>query len=366
MLSHCMIIVNWKLIFLQVIFVLLCTPWFISVIIFSTFDTQCMIFEQASVVNCSQDFFTANPEHWIFSWLLISMLASIVFLLIIRLNYRTMNYQLKEAKRIYRKGSFASLIFLLITSSVYYLIRIATTLEGISEAISILLFIWSFTTVAVVCCLNYLPRVEWTKTTKPWFSSPWWKECLQNNSNFFIYWLALVMYFVETTLKLLAVMLDIAYDVVPLIEHRFAKEYGTVRGVMVIVIGFKLALHSRLACFFWEKLFHGKRDLFSEPGNDLTEEPSEYEVTKRTDSAEEAIELEESEFPVFESSVWKGKMNCSLPKNEFIVLLQPLNLSEPFISLQLRCFGSIIVVPCMRGAEKLCLEAVVLGREYPV
>ena len=100
------------------------------------------------------------------------------------------------------------------------------------------------------------------------------------------------MYVVETTFKLLSIMLDAAYDVAPLIESRFGKEYGTFRGVMVIIIGFKVGLHTRLAYFFWEKIFHGKKDLFSEPNNNLIEEPMEYKATKRNEPGE-AIELDE-------------------------------------------------------------------------
>ena len=37
---------------------------------FSIYDTQCIVFDHASVVNCSQKFFTSNPEHWVFAWLL--------------------------------------------------------------------------------------------------------------------------------------------------------------------------------------------------------------------------------------------------------------------------------------------------------
>ena len=273
-------------------FVLLCFPWFISIIFYSIFDTECMIFEQASVVNCSQDFFTSNPENWIFAWLLMSMMSSFVFLLIICLNHETLNYQLEKTKQIYKKGSFWSLIFLLVTSSVFYFIRIAVILKGISEAISVLLLIWVYVNVAVICCLNYLPRVQWQKVPGQRFTTSWWKKSVTGNSNFIIYWLALIMYVVETTFKLLSVMLDVAYDVAPLIESNFGKEYGTFRGVMVIIIGFRAGLHTRLASFFWQKIFYGGKDLFSEPSDNLIEEPMEYKATKQNEPGE-AIELNE-------------------------------------------------------------------------
>jgi hypothetical protein len=274
----------------QVFFVVLSIPWFISIIFFSVFDTECIIFEQASVVNCSQEFFTASPEHWILAWLSMSMVASVLFLLIVRLNHRKLNYQVEKLGRIYKKGSFCSLVFLLFISSVYYIIRTFTKSDKMSTAILALLFFWPLMIAAVVCCVNYLPRVHWTQATGSRFTAPWWKDCLAKNSNFIIYWLALITYFVETTCKLLSVMLDVAHDVAPLMTSKFTDEAGQFRGVMVIVIGFTLGLHARLFSFFWQKLFHGEKDLFSEPSEKLLEKP----LTKKQqpNESEKTVHLE--------------------------------------------------------------------------
>ena len=253
-----------------------------------------MIYEHASVVNCSQDFFTSNPEHWIFAWLSMSAVSSVVFLFIMLLNHEKLNYQLKKARKIYKKASFSSLIFLLIISSVYYFMRFFVKLDDLSMAISTLFFLWPLLTVAVICSVNYLPRVHWTKTIVRRFTTlVWWKDCLTKNSNFIIYWLALVMYFVETTSKLLSVMLNVAYEVAPLIESKFSHDYGQFWGVMMIVIGFRLGFHARLQSFFWEKLFHGEKDLFSEPSDKLLEEQL-VKKQQYNNELEKAIELEET------------------------------------------------------------------------
>ena len=225
------------------------------------------------MVNCTQGFFTASPEHWIFSWLFMSMVASVVFILIVHLNHKKLDYQVEKLKRIYKKGSFCSLVFLLISSSVYYIIRTFTKSDKMSTAILVLLSFWPLMIAAVVCCVNYLPRVHWTPTDEPRFTTLWLKDSLTKNSNFMIYWLALFTYFVETTCKLLSVMLNVAHDVAPLIQSKFADEASQFRGVMVIVIGFTLGLHARLFSFFWQKLFHGEKDLFSEPSDRLIEQP---------------------------------------------------------------------------------------------
>ena len=274
------------------LFVVLSIPWCISTIFFSIFDTKCIVFEQASVINCSQGFFISNPRHWVFAWLLMSILSSFLLMLIVSLNHKKLNYQTKKAKKICKKGYVGSLVFLLLISLVYYIIRIySTKSDRISVSISILVFLWLPVTVLVICCLNYLPRVHWTKTGFSCCTLAWWKDCLIKNSNFIIYWLALVMYFVEVTCKVAAIMLDVAHDVAPLIQNHLPDESQKFRGVMVIVIGFRLAFHVRILTFFWQKLFHGEKDLFTEPNERLVEESL---VQKQQVSAlEKTVKLEE-------------------------------------------------------------------------
>ena len=254
-------------------FALLSIPWLTSVLFFSIFDAKCIINEKASVINCSQDFFISSPRHWVFSWLFISILSSSLLIFIVFLNHQKLNYQTEKAKRIWRKSCFGSLMFLLLVTLVYYFIRIYTTKsEKTGVAISILVFIWPVATVLLVCCLNFLPCVYWTSTRQSHYTLAWWKDCLSNNSNFLIYWLALVMYLIEISIKVISIMLDVAHEVAPLIQSNFPVEYGRFRGVMVIVIGFRLAFHLRLLSFFWHKLFHGDKDLFSEPHGKLLKE----------------------------------------------------------------------------------------------
>ena len=92
-------------------------------------------------------------------------------------------------------------------------------------------------------------------------------------------------------------MLDVAQDVEPFIKNNFSAEsYGQYSGLMVIIVGFRLAFHARLLTFFWEKIFHGDKDLFSEPGDKLvadakesTEPARNYKLKER----KEGIELPE-------------------------------------------------------------------------
>ena len=276
---------------------MLSIPWLISIIFFSIFDTKCIVFEQASVINCSQDFFISNPRHWVFAWLFMSIISSFLLILIICINHETLNYQYEKAKKIYKKGSFFSLIFLLVFSSFYYFVRFfSMRSETISWLISTVVFLWPPVTALLVCCLNYLPRVRWrsisischtTVRRNKYLSSVWWKKCLKENSNFIIYWLALSLYFVEITCKLSAIMLDVAHDVAPLIQNKFPEESGKYWGGMVILIGFRMAFHARLLSFFWQKFFHGEKDLFSEPSAKLEDKPDEPQKNEVEAQSEE-------------------------------------------------------------------------------
>lgn len=205
--------------------------------------------------------------------------ASLLYIVIIYKTHKRLSYNSIRAKQIRQKGSFFSLIILLVLSLLFYFFRIfATGSERHIFLISILIFFWSPVTVLLVCVLNYLPQVKWQTVGETCSTLEWWKTCLSKNSNFFIYWLALLIHFVEITCKTISVMLDVAHEVAPLIQHSFPNESSKYSGLMVILIGIRLAFHTRLLSLIWQKLFHGDKDLFSEPSIRL--------VTSRMDEVE--------------------------------------------------------------------------------
>ena len=87
-------------------------------------------------------------------------------------------------------------------------------------------------------------------------------------------------------------MLDVALEVAPLIENNFPDQSVQLRGVMVVVIGFRLAFHASLLTFMWEKIFHGEADLFSEPEANLLEPPVEEEQQKVPKNAMGMLSIE--------------------------------------------------------------------------
>ena len=117
-----------------------------------------------------------KPRHWVIAWLLMPILSSFFLMLIVSLNHKKFNYQTKKA------------FHWCITSFAFTL---PNQTDGTSVSISILvLFFWTSVTVLVICCLNYLPRVHWTKTG--FFRCTLacrWKDCLIKNSTEFYHYL---------------------------------------------------------------------------------------------------------------------------------------------------------------------------------
>lgn len=119
-----------------------------------------------------------------------SVISSIFLPLIVYLNIKKLNFHIEKAKKIYRKGYFLSFLFYFWCHSRFAAFD-STTLDQKRQACIAYIFILFSVPVAalVFWCLNYLPRIAWTKSDKPFFTFLWRKYCLHKNSNFIIYWL---------------------------------------------------------------------------------------------------------------------------------------------------------------------------------
>ena len=73
----------------------------------------------------------------------------------------------------------------------------------------------------------------------------------------------------------IAVALDVAHEVAALIEKEYPEE-PRIKGIIMIGLGFNLAFHSHLVSFFWDKMFHGDKDLLSDPGSKLIKNKSSW------------------------------------------------------------------------------------------
>jgi hypothetical protein len=232
--------------------------------------------ERASVSDCSQNIKIPNPEIWILVWMALSVTSSPLFIFIVVNNMDTelLNFQTQKAKKLFTKGSFISLLLLLGLTTIYYISRVVITPSAIGIAISLLLCFWPIAMVLVLVFLNYTPRVHWRATRV--------RRCqfLGNYMLFFFYWIALVMYFLENMSMWIAATLDAGHLVAPLIERKFPDEASQYKAIIFLLLGFTLAFHTRMLSFFWQKMFHGDKDHFSEPCSKLIDDQSEATNTE--------------------------------------------------------------------------------------
>ena len=257
---------------------------FVSLIVFSTYDTKCVILERASVSYCHQDVYVPRPEIWTVVWMALSVLSSIHFIAIVvdNMESRLLNFQRQKAKKLLTKGSFVSLLLLLLLTTIYYIFRAVVAPSTLSMAVLIIMCFWPSAIVLVAIFFNYTPRVHW----KP-------KDCCSPScccprvflfpckySLFLFYWTSLVMYFLEATSMWIAVTLNAAHQVVPLIDRKFPDETTRYKAIVVVLLGFTVGFYSRVLSFFWQKLFHGDKNLFSEPCSKLIDDQTEEENTE--------------------------------------------------------------------------------------
>lgn len=160
------------------------------------------------------------------------------------------------------------MVVLLLITIVYYGFRIdSTTSDELGMELSVSLLFWSPITMLVVCCLNQVPRVRFPHLNTPGlcYDVLFW----------LVYWISLAMYCAENLCMLFAVMLDSAAKIAPVIEFKYHDTVLQFKAVVLIALGLRVAFRVRLLLFFWSKVFHGDKDLFSEPGTQLEKNISE-------------------------------------------------------------------------------------------
>ena len=245
----------------------------VSLFFFSTYDTACIVYEHASIVDCHQ-YAIIPPESaeiWILLWIISSLIGSGIFIGISwsKQGQELLNYDTEKAKRVWKKGSFISFAVLFVITLAYYIYRcVIAPSDAVNKVTSALLIFWLCAMIGVVRRLNYINRVDWKGGTCCWCCPQSCPSCLCDNICFFFYWIALITFFLEALCMWIAVALDVAHEVAPLINQKFEDE-PRIKGILVLVLGFRLAFHSNMLSFFWNKIFYGGHDLFSEPTTKL-------------------------------------------------------------------------------------------------
>lgn len=328
-------------------YILLCFFRVFSFIVYAGYDAKCFLYEETSIVNCSQEFLVHNPRYWVIAWLSIKVVSSIFLVLILCSNGEELNYcGIKSSfKKLKTKGSFWSMNVLFTFSLLYYSLAISNR-NKTSNAMSTLILFRLMASVLVVYCLNYLHPVQWPDTgavryvlvlwlqrnrisVRPPSSEDLWRnlhvvwyflyyrfrsrlpvqpptrEDLRRNLGgvwyflvywllyqprsqppsreeicrnlhavccFLAYWFTLLLYCAENFYMFLAVTLDAIEEVTPITNGMFREEAVQFSPLVAMLLGIKVTLYARIVSFFWNKVFHGNRDLFSEPGEHLPNE----------------------------------------------------------------------------------------------
>ena len=217
--------------------------------------------EKVSIMNCSQEFIFSNPIIYAKTWAVISVLSSIILLIVLGKNSSvTERCCFKKycsfMKRLSKNGSFWSMNVLLLVV-VGYDIYVIVHMDG-DKWISILILTWFLATPLFAYRLNYL-------SPAPLPCSRGDKCCSK------VYWATLLMYFFESCYMFQAVTLNAAQEVTPLINGKSSDEAVELNGWVALLLGIRVAFNGRLLQFFWNKIFHGHKDLFSGPSGLLTQ-----------------------------------------------------------------------------------------------
>ena len=172
----------------------------------------------------------------------------------------------EKAKNVYRKGSFFSLVFLLVVTTGYYIFRTVVGTSGFGRAIGIAMCFWPGTMFIAFLFFNFTPRAPFfEENCDPPPSLRFRENCwsgltgfcglLKEHARFILYWFAILIYFCEAMFVWVDVALDVAHEVAPLIEKEFQGESWRFKGVVVFLVTFSFAFHSRMLSLYWSKYF---------------------------------------------------------------------------------------------------------------
>ena len=204
---------------------------------------------------------------------------------------RLLNFQRQKAKNLLTKGSFISLLLLLLLTTIYYIFRATVAPSAIGMAILIIMCFWPSAIFLVAIFFNYTPRVHWKPkdycSTSCCCPHVFLFPC--KYSLFLFYWTSLVMYFLEATGMWIAVTLNAADQVVPLIDRKYPGQITHYKAIFIVLLGFTVGFYSRVLSFFWQKMFHGDKNLFSEPCSKLIDDQTGEENTQAVATTSSAI-----------------------------------------------------------------------------
>ena len=353
----------------QRLFQLLIIPRIMAIVVFTIYDMRCMISEKTSVLNCSQNHKFGDALTWIGAWLSMSILSSLMLIMVFILD-DDFEFQKEKYKNIYKKGSFFSLVFLMLLTLMFYIIRI---FPGTKIFQSVLFVLWVPITTTLVCVVNFVPRVmpqtqgsKEDREEEEYLVLPQTEgseeggekkadgangkggkskadgkngeseacaangasevgiafgegeesgksgECAaggadeiggckkgllkyRNISKFWFYWVAVLIYFFKVSIKFISVLLDTVQDLAPIVYAAIPEESVNFKGGILILLFCRLAFHVRILEFFYDKVFHGDKDLLSEPSDRLKDDGTneKYKYVEKVENVKNVKKVEQ-------------------------------------------------------------------------
>jgi hypothetical protein len=160
----------------------------------------------------------------------------------------------KEALRqLIRKGFFWSfnIMYMFLVSE--YIIMSFEKLATENKILAITLVIFCASRLIVAYFLNYVIPIKFPAVSERSFTRVYiWLA----------YWITLVLFFLNTAQYALAITLDVAEKLSPLGKVQMGSHnFESVS--LLVVLGIKATFEGRLFIFYWNKIFHGDKDLFS-------------------------------------------------------------------------------------------------------
>mgnify|MGYP002803570926 FL=1 len=260
----------------QLVYMLQFIPRVFCLANFSHYDTKCALSENASIFECNQEVFVDNPKQWILYWLVLSILSSFCLYFIcgssrhgqIWHSCRNVSYWLMMISFLLTLGSFAVRFF-------------NTEREDMALCLAMCAW-WSVT----VWQITYLDRLEPVSYTVRRGHSPGetttgtevHSQLIEHSGNdsidpnalwfYIIYKMSLITRCLECFAFASAITLDAILVLTPAIIH------GDIHEALVINVS-KIFLYVRLTfvygiCYLYlQKIMHGERTLFAEPGEPI-------------------------------------------------------------------------------------------------
>lgn len=239
----------------MVFYAVVCPVHLFCLGISAVFDTVCLVRDGVSLVNCTEKVIIPKPQPLVILFCLTTLVNTMVVLSVLHLKPPGIEFCGFRAalNMLAKKGTFWSLNITFAFVIVDYIMITSRHLSAINTILCVIWVLFLASRLIVAYFINYVPRVKYPQDNE--------RNCATLYT-WSAYWLTLVMFFLDTAHVAMTVTLDVAEKVTPLGNVKEGSHDFQVVAHLVL-LGIKATFELRLFLFYWNKLFHGNKDLFS-------------------------------------------------------------------------------------------------------